>query len=207
LDRWVGLTLTVKITIVGHTVVNMLPGRDRPLTKTELLNGLNIVLNNFLYGCVCPNLVPPELWRAVSLQTAVFKSGKGDVEIKLGPLVKRARNADYTAAEGFKRNYENSLLRAMMREAHELILLYCRETGQFPIYEAQPWFQFARVLRNVMSHAEGGTLRRWPKGITSVTWREKTFDATMLGQRLVFYPPDGLELLKDQIEFVSEKLS
>ncbi len=58
-----------------------------------------------------------------------------------------------------------------------------------------------------MSHAEGGTLRRWPKGITSVTWRETTFDATMLGQRLVFYPPDGLELLKDQIDFVSEKLS
>lgn len=188
---------------MGQTVVNTLLGRDKPLGKDELLKGLNIFLNNFLYGCVCPTLVPPELWRAVSLQTAVF----GDVEIKLGPLVKFARNADYTAAEGFKRNYENSLLRAMMREAHELILLYCRETGQFQIYEAQPWFQFARVLRNVVSHAEGGTLRRWPKGITSVTWREKTFDATMLGRRLVFYPPDGLELLKDQIEFVREKLS
>jgi hypothetical protein len=187
---------------VGQTV-NTLPGRDRPLTKHELLNGLNIVLNNFLYGCVCPNLVPQELWGAVSLQTAVF----GDVQIKLGPLVKRSRNADYTAAEGFKRNYENSLLRAMMRDAHELILLYCKETGQFPLYEAQPWYQFARLLRNVMSHAEGGTLRRWPKGVTSVTWREKTFDATMLGQGLVFYPPDGLELLKDQIDFVSEKLS
>ena len=63
-----------------------------------------------------------------------------------------------------------------------------------------------------MSHEEGGTLREWPsdllrEGITSVTWRETTFDATMLGQRLVFYPPDGLELLKDQIDFVSEKLS
>jgi hypothetical protein len=40
----------------------------------------------------------------------------------------------------------------MMREAHELILLYCEETQQFPIYKAEPWFQFARVLRNVMSH-------------------------------------------------------
>jgi hypothetical protein len=135
----------------------------------------------------------------------------GDVEIQLGPLVKRARNVDFSAAEGFKRNYENSLLRAMMREAHELILLYCRETEQFPIYKAQPWFQFARILRNAASHEEGGTLE-WPrdlreKGITSVTWREKTFDTTMVGQQIVFYPPDGLELLKDQIDFVSEKLS
>jgi hypothetical protein len=197
---------------VGQTVVNTLPGKDKPLGKNELLNGLNIFLNNFLYGCVCPNLVPPELWNAASQQTAVFKSRKGDVEIKLGPLVKRARNADYTAAEGFKRNYENSLLRTMMREAHELILLYCRETGQIKAYKAQPWFQFARVLRNVMSHEKGGTLREWPsdllrEGITSVTWREKTFDTTMLGQRVVFYPPEGLELLKDQMDFVREKLS
>lgn len=63
-----------------------------------------------------------------------------------------------------------------------------------------------------MSHEEGGTLKEWPsdllkKGITSVTWREKTFDTTMLGQRLVFYPPDGLELLKDQIDFVTVRLS
>jgi hypothetical protein len=141
---------------VGQTVVNTLPGRDRPLTKNELLNGLNIVLNNFLYGCVCPNLVPPEHWRAVSLQAAVFKSGKGDIEIKLGPLVMRSRNADYTAAEGFKRNYENSLLRAMMRDAHELILLYCRETGQFLIYEAQPWYQFARLVLTCINQSKGG---------------------------------------------------
>jgi hypothetical protein len=188
---------------VGKAVVNSLPSRDKPLTKDELLNGLNIVLNNFLYGCLCPNLVPPECWRAASEQRAVF----GAVEIELGPLVKRARNADYTAVEGFKRNYENSLLRAMMRDAHELILLYCRETGQDAIYNAQPWFQFVRLLRNVMSHAEGGTLRRWPKGLASVRWREKKFDATMVGQRLVFYPPDGLQLLDDQIDFVRDKLS
>jgi hypothetical protein len=40
-----------------------------------------------------------------------------------------------------------------------------------------------------------------------VTWRGKTFDTTMLGQPLVFYPPDGLELVKDQIDFVTAKLS
>jgi hypothetical protein len=99
-----------------------------------------------------------------------------------------------------------------MREAHELILLYCEETQQLPVYRAEPWFQFARMLRNVMSHKEGGTLREWPtdlrkKGITSVTRRGRTFDTTMLGQRLVFYPPEGLELVNDQIDFVTVKLS
>ena len=35
-----------------------LPPRS-PLTKDELINGLNIALNNFLYGCVCAKLVQP----------------------------------------------------------------------------------------------------------------------------------------------------
>ena len=190
----------------------MLPSRNNPFTKGELLNGLNIVLNNFLYGFMCPKLVPPESWMGISGKAAIFESLEGEIQIQLGPLIRRAFDDDYTAREGFKRNYENSLLRALMREAHELILLYCEETDQFSKYKTEPWFQFARVLRNVISHKEGGTLRKWPRdlldsGITSVTWRAKTIDTAMLGQRLVFYPSDGLQLVKDQIDFVSAKLS
>jgi hypothetical protein len=63
-----------------------------------------------------------------------------------------------------------------------------------------------------MSHKEGGALREWPKGllakgVTSVTWWTRTFDTTMLGRRLVFYPLEDLELLKDQTDFVTAKLA
>jgi hypothetical protein len=100
----------------------------------------------------------------------------------------------------------------MMREAHELILLYCEETNQFATYKAEPWFQFARLMRNTNSHKDGGAIREWPRdllknNITSVSWRNKTFDTTMLGQRVVFYPPEGLELMKDQIDFVTLRLT
>jgi hypothetical protein len=197
---------------VRQPATNTLPPRISPFTKEELLNGLNVILNNFLYGFVSPKLVPTERWEDISGKTAVFARHEGDVQVHLGPLMRRAFNADYTAREGFTRNYENSLLRTLLREAHELILWYCEETNQFPIYKAEPWFQFARVLRNVLSHKEGGTLRAWPKdlltkGITSVTWRERTLDTAMLGHRLVFYPPEGLELVNDQIDFVTNKLS
>jgi hypothetical protein len=184
---------------------NTLPPRSNPLTKDELLNGLNVVLNNFLYGFLSPKLVASDRWKDVSGKTAVFARRQGEVQVHLGPLMRRAFNADYTAREGFTRNYENSLLRTLLREAHELILRYCEETKQFPIYQAESWFQFARVLRNVLSHKESGTLRTWPKdlltkGIVSVTWRERTLDTTMLGHRLVCYPPEGLELVNDQID-------
>jgi hypothetical protein len=195
-----------------RTIVNTLPPRNNPLTKDELLNGLNNVLNNFLYGFVCPKLMPAEIWKNASSKTAVFASHDGEVQVHLGPLTRQAFDADYSPRDGFKRNYENSLLRALLRESHELILWYCEETHQFPAYKAEPWFQFARILRNVISHKEGGTLREWPKdltskGITSVTWRGRTIDTTMLSHRLVFYPPEGLELVKDQVEFVTAKLS
>lgn len=188
--------------------VNTLPPRNNPLTKDELLNGLNNVLNNFLFGFVCPKLTPTDVWQTASTKTAVF----GNVEVSLGPLTRLAFNADNSPREGFSRNYENSLLRTLLRESHELILWYCEETSQFSAYKAEPWFQFARILRNVISHKESGTLREWPKdltvkGVTSVTWRGRTIDTTVLGHRLVFYPPDGLELVNDQIEFVTARLS
>ena len=198
--------------MLRRTVVNTLRPRKNPFTKDELLNGLNNVLNNFLYGFVCPTLVSAETWKDASSKTAVFESRDGEVRVHLGPLTRQAFGADYSPRDGFKRNYENSLLRTLLRESHELILWYCEETHQFPAYKAEPWFQFARILRNVLSHKDGGTVREWPKdlaakGVTSVTWRGRTIDKTMLSHRLVFYPPEGLELVKDQIEFVTAKLS
>jgi hypothetical protein len=159
---------------------------------------------------MCSRLATDEAWARASSGAALFEGYDGYVRIDLGPLSKRILNKDGRAR--FIRNYENSLLRTMVRESHELILLYCHETKQFPIYKAEPWFQFARILRNVVSHKEGGTLREWPRdllsaGITSVTWRGRTLDSSMLGTGIAFYPPEGLELLRDQIEFVASKLS
>lgn len=180
------------------------------MTKDGLLNGLNNILNTFLYGLVCPHLVTPEAWKDVSSRAAVFRGRAADVEIELGPLSKRI--LDPSLQVGFNRNYENSLLRALIRESHELILLYCHETSQSKVYQAEPWFQFVRILRNVVSHKDGGCLREWPpallkRGITSVSWRGRRFDVGMLGSPVIFYPPEGLDLLRDQIEFVEHKLT
>jgi hypothetical protein len=82
--------------------------RSKTLTKDELLNGLNNILNIFLYGFVNSKLVTPEAWTEASRTTAVFRGHEYVVEIHLAPLAKRVRNPTL----GFKRNYENSLLRA-----------------------------------------------------------------------------------------------
>ena len=180
------------------------------LTKDLLLNGLNNILNNLLYGLVSPRLVASNAWVEASRGAALFKGPEADIQVHLGPLSKRV--IDPTLRDGFIRNYENSLLRAMLRESHELILLHCEETQQFPVYKAEPWFQFARILRNVVSHKQGGVLRKWPtdllrNGVTSVTWRHRKFETGMLGTEVTFYLHEGLLLLRDETDFVAAKLS
>lgn len=180
------------------------------MTKDELLNGLNNILNNLLYGLVCPRLATLEAWGEASRGAALFRGPENDIQIQLGPLSKRI--LDPKLRDGLITNYENSLLRAMLRESHELILLYCEETKQFQVYKGEPWFQFARLLRNIVSHKQGGILREWPKdllakGVTAVTWRDRTFDTKMLGTAVHFYLHEGVHLLKDQTDFVASKLS
>ena len=58
----------------------------------------------------------------------------------------------------------------------ELITEYCLTTDQTRTYHAQPWYQFARVLRNSVLHYRGEFVSRWPralseKGITELRWR------------------------------------
>lgn len=140
----------------------------------------------------------------------LFEGKDVDIKIALGPLSQRL--TDPALRERFLRNYENTLLRALLRESHELILLYCEDTNQFSIYKDEPWFQFARIMRNVVSHKQGGLLTKWPedlrkKGTCTARWRNRTLDTTMIGSGISFYHNEALQLLNDQIEFVKLKLA
>jgi len=108
--------------------------------------------------------------------------------------------------------FENCLKRTTVREGHELILLYCEQTNEFHVYKAQPWFQFARIIRNVVSHKDAGVLREWPSdlrhaGISSVSWHHHVLAESMVGSAIAFTLYDALNLLKDQIDFARTKLA
>jgi hypothetical protein len=118
---------------------------------------------------------------------------------------------DVAHSERLIHQFESHLLRATLREAHELILLYCRATSQFPLYRNLPWFQFARIIRNVVSHGDGRTLVEWPKdlrrnGVTQAVWRHRVLDAAMEGTRIHFTEAEGLELLDDKTTFAATRL-
>jgi hypothetical protein len=181
------------------------------MTLAELNASLENVLNNIVFGLLLTRLVPAEAWANVNPPIATFKGSQGDLlRLDVGPMCSRMAVPEYkkTVIEEF----ENCLKRATVREGHELILLYCEQTNQFQVYKAQPWFQFARIIRNVVSHKDSGILREWPPDleracISSVSWHHHVLTESMVGSGVAFTLYDALNLLKDQIEFARSKLA
>jgi hypothetical protein len=109
-------------------------------------------------------------------------------------------------------NYAIMLRTTLVRATHELVLMYCEESKQVDKYKAKPFFQFARIWRNVFSHRDGAILHMWPPdltkaGITSVTWRGYTISNANVGQPVTMSPLQAFQLHNDVAEFLRHELA
>jgi hypothetical protein len=183
------------------------------MTKTEILSALENIKNNFLYGNLATRLIPDSVWEENALQIASFK--RSDLSILEVPLENICNILLTKTPQGSAlliSEFESGLMRSIMRESHEIVLKYCETTGQFQIYKNQSWFQFFRIMRNTVSHKDGGNLHKWPDdlkkiGITSVQWKARTLDVSMEGMDLEFSIPDALDMWFEIFEFVKQSLS
>lgn len=179
-------------------------------SKQDLIASLNNILNNFILGLVLSRSDTGAFAESILGRTAQFQSDAGAIEkIDLTPLAKNlSRTED---KQILIKEFEKGLKRAMLRETHEVIMGYCESAGQIDKYKANPLFQFARILRNITSHKNGGVLNRWPsdlekKGVVQVTWRSKSLCQADLGKSLNFNHYDAILLTKDQMQFVCAEL-
>jgi len=182
------------------------------LGRVDKLNAaLETVLNNIVFGLLLTRLVKADAWANAGPPIATFKGSTGDLlKLNVGPMCSRMTDDDYKKV--VTDEFENCLKRATVREGHELLLLYCKETKQFHLYKSESWFQFARIIRNVVSHKDGGRLREWPRnlkkdGVSQASWRHYSLSEGMVGTVIRFTLYDALLLLKDQIEFARTKLA
>ena len=180
------------------------------MKKQELLSALTNTWQNFVIGLLLIQFMPEEKWISLSQHGIRFDGPIGPwfqvpQDWSADVLGNRQKRGDATG------ELEKSLKRALLREGHELILLYCQETHQVEKYKIVPWFQFARIIRNVVSHKQGGNLHDWPndlrnRGITSVSWRNRTLEISMLGQKIPFSHQEALQLFADQFGFSQQQL-
>jgi len=181
------------------------------MKKQELLSALTNTWQNFVIGLSLTQLMPEEQWISLS-QRGIQFDGPNGPWFHAPPHWSACVLGDRENRGKAISELEKSLKRALLREGHELILLYCQETHQGEKYRVVPWFQFARIIRNVVSHKQGGILREWPddlrkKGITSASWRNRTLEITMVGLEISFSHQEALQLFADQFDFAQNQLS
>ncbi len=109
------------------------------------------------------------------------------------------------------RELEKGGRRDLILSTHELIAEYCLATGQTHAYTAQPWYQFARVLRNAVVHYRGEYVSRWPdalrrRGVAELRWRHLVL-RDRIGELVPLANADAVALWAEQRAFAERDLA
>ncbi len=100
--------------------------------------------------------------------------------------------------------FAKMLLRTFTTESFEKLRGYCEETNQIDLMRRQPWYHFARMVRNSLKHSQTWNLNSYDLSLLPVTWNGKTIEASMNGQIMTwdFYDCfDALELWDEMYAF------
>ncbi len=101
------------------------------------------------------------------------------------------------------------LMRSLIKESFELIKDYCNDSNQSTSFKAERWYQFARIIRNCLSHNFKFEFNAYDRRLLPVTWKARTITLQMDGQHLelgFFGYVEAWELFQEFQEFVDNSL-
>lgn len=175
------------------------------MTKTELISQLENAKNNYILGLAAISLFSNDKVYPV-LEESHAKFGTYSVEFKqVKNLLMKPADRNIAVKE-----FLTSQIRALIKESFELIKNYCDETKQDSKFKAEPWYQFARMIRNCLSHNFKFEFRNYDKSLLPVNWESRTIDASMDGNHLelIFFGyVETWELFAEYQAFVDTKLT
>lgn len=175
------------------------------MPKSEIEPKLNTAKNNYVLGLAAVSLfATPEAYPILEKHSASF--GKYSVSFdQVARLLRNSDDRDIAVKEFLK-----SQIRALIKESFELIKDYCADTGQTGALEAEPWFQFARMIRNCLSHNFKFEFNPHDKSLLPVSWGPRTIEIGMDGTHLelkFFGYVETWELFQEYQGFVRERLA
>lgn len=148
-------------------------------TKQELLDQLTNAKNNYVLGLAAISLfAEPLALEHLSKSSAAFGTYTVPFD-QVSKLLDNKADRDIAVKE-----FLTMLLRALIKESFELIKEYSYETSQSALLKGQPWFQFARMIRNCISHNFQFEFNAYDKGLLPVAWNGKTIVLAQDGQLL-----------------------
>jgi len=175
------------------------------MIKKELIGQLENAKNNYILGLAAISLFSNERVYPI-LEESHCKFGTYTIEFKqVKNLLMKPTDRDIAVKE-----FLTSQIRALIKESFELIKSYCDETKQDSKFKAEPWYQFARMIRNCLSHNFKFKFNKDHKRLLPVSWKARTIDAAMDGKDLelnFFGYVETWELLVEYQDFVANRLS
>jgi hypothetical protein len=143
-------------------------------TKSELLAQLENAKNNYILGHAALSLfAEPQVYPLLERQSASFGTYTITFD-QVARLLRVPSDRDIALKE-----FLTMLLRALIKETFELLRDYSAATGQTPILKSQGWYQFARLIRNCISHNFMFEFSTYDKTLLPVTWGGRTIEPAM----------------------------
>jgi hypothetical protein len=193
-------------------------GAGKTMTKRELEELIHGVAGAMVYGLYTLKYTEADEPRMIAHMSSTgikFQAPDGSYE-GLEAAQVHARYSNAADLKTSKSNFVFVLRSALLRFGYESILLYCEENGHKAIMKTEAWCDWARVVRNVVSHGEHSVLRKWPpewcdpkkpaNKKSAVTWRHRTIREADVGKVIDFDVYDAWKLYLDMIDFVSNRL-
>ena len=150
------------------------------MTKKELTSQLTNAKNNYVLGLTAISLFcNDQVYPILEQSRATFGAGYTLDFKQVKNLLTNHADRDIAVKEFLK-----SQIRALIKESFELVKDYCTQTSQNAAFRAQPWYHFARIIRNCLSHNFRIQFSRYDKSLLPLTWNGRTINASMDGQDL-----------------------
>jgi hypothetical protein len=120
-------------------------------------------------------------------------------------MARLAQHGDQAPVET-KRNANRSTTRNLLKEGFRITYSFCRSSGANAQITGQPWYQFARIIVNCLSHDFRFQFKSHDLKQLPVHFRGRSIDASLDGQSLSMPLWVLLELYDEIVGFVTNQL-
>jgi hypothetical protein len=140
----------------------------KKITKQQLINQLEHTKNNYILGLAAFSMFDSGL---TNQQLAHHAAAFGEYTITFAQVVTLLQNPK--DREIVLREFGKMLMRTLIKESFEHIKDYCEKTDQYIPFKAQSWYEFARMIRNFLSHNCKFEFNKYDKDRLPITWGKK----------------------------------
>ena len=100
------------------------------------------------------------------------------------------------------------LKHALVRDSFEVVKTYAKDSGQGQKFRTWAAYDFARFVRNTLSHGDQAILHRWtPTDLAAATWRNRRLTQGDVGKPLILEPAEYVLLQDDLYAFLEKELT